>query len=84
MIPKRIARSGLLFFGVCLLTATLSGCGMSEEDKDYYLRGWVRPTDLDKPSPSELRRHTEAFSDPISSPSGPAAAVGSSVGPGSY
>ena len=32
----------------------LSGCALSEEDKDFYYRGWVRPTDLDREPPNRL------------------------------
>jgi hypothetical protein len=36
------------------LTALLGGCGLSEEDKDFYYRGWLKPTDLDRPAPKRL------------------------------
>ncbi len=38
--------------GSCLLLASLllGGCAfMNEEDRDFYGKGWIRPTDLDKP-----------------------------------
>ena len=42
------------FLSLVLLGAVLStfnGCAMSDEDKDFYGRGWIRPTDLDNPYP---------------------------------
>lgn len=56
MTLTRLARPCLLLLTASMLLLTLTGCGMSEEDRDYYLRGWIRPTDLDKPSPAELHR----------------------------
>ena len=58
----RFARLCLLAVGASLSLLTLSGCGMSQEDKDFYLGGWVRPTDLDKPSPAVAHR-AQALSD---------------------
>ena len=54
--PTRFTRSCLLLFTACVLVVSVTGCGMSEEDRDFYLNGWVKPTDLDKPSHAELRR----------------------------
>ena len=44
------------------LSGLLGGCGLSEEDKDFYYRGWLRPTDLDRQPPSRLgpRTHRES------------------------
>ena len=36
------------------LCALLGGCGMSEDDKDFYYRGWLKPTDLDREPPKRL------------------------------
>ncbi len=58
----RIARFCLLVLGASLLLLNLTGCGMSQEDKDFYLGGWIRPTDLDKPTPATVRRQ-QALSD---------------------
>ncbi len=44
---KRLLLLALL--GVVL--STLNGCAMSDEDKDFYGRGWIRPTDLDHQYP---------------------------------
>jgi hypothetical protein len=55
-----------------LLLATLplvfSGCGLSEEDKDFYYKGWLKPTDLDREPPSRLGPHrpsTQMPRDPL-------------------
>lgn len=45
------------FLLILLLTPTaglLSGCAVTEEDKDFYYRGWLRPTDLDREPPPRL------------------------------
>lgn len=40
----------LLLLAVVL---TLGGCAfMSDEDKDFYGRGWVKPSELDNPYPN--------------------------------
>ncbi len=44
---KRLLLLALL--GVVL--STFNGCAMSDEDKDFYGRGWIRPTDLDQQYP---------------------------------
>ena len=41
----------LLLVSLGAVLSTLGGCAMSEEDKDFYGRGWIRPTDLDQPYP---------------------------------
>lgn len=45
------------------VTGLLSGCAISEEDKDFYYRGWLRPTDLDRQPPSHLRKKTPGAPD---------------------
>jgi hypothetical protein len=47
------------------LGAALGGCAISEEDKDFYYRGWLRPTDLDREPPSRLRKKSPADGPPI-------------------
>jgi hypothetical protein len=35
---------------ICASIFLLAGCAfMSDEDKDFYGKGWVKPTDLDQP-----------------------------------
>ena len=46
----RMKRLLLLALSAVVLS-TLNGCAMSDEDKDFYGRGWIRPTDLDQPYP---------------------------------
>ena len=45
--------------GACLF---VSGCSsfMSPEDRDFYARGWVKPTDLDHEDPHR------SYADPVS------------------
>ena len=39
------------------LLATLNGCAfMSDEDRDFYGRGWVKPSELDQPMPPPFCR----------------------------
>ena len=41
---------------LCSLAALLGGCAMSEEDKNFYYRGWLNPRELDEdraPPPSQ-------------------------------
>ncbi len=43
-----------VLFGLMLVAAVFAsgGCAfMSDEDRDFYGKGWVRPSDLDKPMP---------------------------------
>ena len=43
-----------LLFLACsgVVLSTLSGCAfMSDEDKDFYGRGWIKPTELDQQYP---------------------------------
>jgi hypothetical protein len=44
-----------------VLTAGLSvgGCAVNEDDKDFFYRGWIKPTDLDREAPRRLRKGPE-------------------------
>ncbi|MBV9658558.1 MAG: hypothetical protein JO295_10650 [Verrucomicrobia bacterium] len=44
-------RSPSLWLLLLLLLVILSGCAVSQEDREFYYRGWWQPTDLDKPTP---------------------------------
>ncbi len=40
---------------VLAATVVTAGCAfMSDEDKDFYGKGWVKPTDLDKEPPRRI------------------------------
>ncbi len=46
-----------VFLSLLIAATVLTGSGcifMSDEDRDFYGKGWVRPADLDRPAP----RHT--------------------------
>lgn len=46
---KRLLLAALL----AATLSTLAGCAfMSDEDKDFYGKGWVKPTELDNPYPT--------------------------------
>ncbi len=43
-----------ILLSLLLAAAVLTGSGcafMSDEDRDFYGKGWVKPSDLDKPVP---------------------------------
>lgn len=42
-----------------MMGGLLGGCALSEEDKDFYYRGWLRPTDLDREPPSHFRKRQQ-------------------------
>ena len=40
---------------VALAVVSGGGCAfMSDEDRDFYGKGWVKPSDLDKPTPHRM------------------------------
>ena len=70
-----------VFFGSLLITAALTagGCAfMSDEDRDFYGKGWVKPSALDKPMPHHTIQdpsHPEYYREPTDAPAQTAAAT---------
>ena len=59
----------LLFLAaLTAVLSTLGGCAfMSDEDKDFYGRGWVKPTELDQQYPHHAGTPPGSAYDPASS-----------------
>ena len=65
-------RRPLLLLCLVMVLATLGGCAfMSDEDRDFYGRGWVKPTDLDQPYPHHSTPSVANTSTPVDSSSAP-------------
>jgi hypothetical protein len=56
------------FVALLFLSAFLAGCSVSDEDRDFYYRGWVnpnnRPASLSNPKPA-LPTQSPYKSDPL-------------------
>ena len=51
LVPSPMQRP-VLFLCLTVMLLTLGGCAfMSDEDRDFYGRGWVKPSELDQPVP---------------------------------
>lgn len=50
-MPSRATFSLLAVFTSALLALAVGGCAWTQDERDFYGRGWMNPRDLDRPSP---------------------------------
>jgi hypothetical protein len=43
MPEKRVTIRGMKYLALLLLAAVLAACDTSEEDRQFYYKGWVKP-----------------------------------------
>ncbi len=65
-----------IFLLVLQLLVLLGGCSeMSQEDRDFYGRGWIHPGELDQERPTKMPAHPETTGSlgpaPVASNGGP-------------